>query len=43
MVTWMQWRRTALMYSTEQRDEEICDLLIIYNADVMMKDTVSFI
>ena len=43
MVMLMQWGRTALMYAAKKGDKEIFDLLIKYNADVMMKDWVSFI
>ena len=34
---------TALMCAARQGDEEIFDILINHNANVMMKDNVSFI
>ena len=43
MVMLMQWGMTALMYAARQGDEDIFNLLIIHNADVTMKDHVSFI
>ena len=43
MVMLMQWGWTALMYAAIQEEEEIFDLLIKHNADVMMKNSVSFI
>ena len=43
MIMLMQWGKTALMYAAQQGDEEIFDMLIKHNADVIMKDKVSFI
>ena len=43
MVMLMQRGITALMLAAEPGDEEIFDLLTKHNADVMMKDWVSFI
>ena len=44
MVMLMQRGWTALMFAALQGDEDITDMLIKYNADVMMKEKqVSFI